>query len=157
MPLALTDDHQAIAEVVRSFLADQKAQALARNLLDDPNTDITGLWQQMAGLGWLGLHLPAEFGGDGYGLPELAIVAEELGRILVPVPFVPSSVASALVAAGGSADEQKRWLPEFVDGTQISGLGLTGSLTSDESGRISGDAGLRHRRRRRVRLLHPCG
>jgi alkylation response protein AidB-like acyl-CoA dehydrogenase len=141
MPLALTDDHQAIAEVVRSFLADQKAQTLARSLLDDPNTDITGLWKQMAGLGWLGLHLPTEFGGDGYGLPELAIVAEELGRILLPVPFVPSSVASALVAAGGSADEQKRWLPGFVDGTQISGLGLTGSLTSDESGRISGDAG----------------
>ena len=141
MPLALTDDHQAIAEVVRSFLADQKAHTLARSLLDDPNTDVTGLWKQMAGLGWLGLHLPAEFGGDEYGLPELAIVAEELGRILVPVPFVPSSVASALVAAGGSAEEQKRWLPGFVDGTQISGLGLTGSLTSDESGRISGDAG----------------
>ncbi|MBV6756164.1 acyl-CoA dehydrogenase [Rhodococcus opacus] len=141
MPLALTDDHQAIAEVVRSFLADQKAQTLARSVLDHPNTDITGLWKQMAGLGWLGLHLPAEFGGDGYGLPELAVVAEELGRILVPVPFVPSTVTSALVATGADADEQRRWLPGFVDGTQISGLGLGGSLTADESGRISGDAG----------------
>ena len=59
----------------------------------------------MAALGWLGLHVPEEHGGSGYGLPELVVVVEELGRALAPGPFVPTVIASAvLVAAAANGD-----------------------------------------------------
>ena len=50
---------------------------------------------EAAALGWLGLHVPEEFGGSGYGLEELVVVVEELGRGLAPGAFVPTVVASA--------------------------------------------------------------
>ena len=56
-------------------------------------------WDDLAELGWLGLHIPEEYGGSGYGLPELVVVVEELGRAVAPGPFVPTSIASAVIAA----------------------------------------------------------
>ena len=47
-------------------------------------------WDELAGLGWLGLHLPEAVGGEGYGFAELAVVVEELGRALAPGPFLPT-------------------------------------------------------------------
>lgn len=141
MPLALTDDHLAIAEAVRTLLTDQKARDLARRFLDDPEADATGLWKQLAGLGWLGLHLPAEFGGDDCELAELAIVAEELGAVVAPVPYVPTVVASALLAESGPDTTDKSLLRGFADGSQIAGLGLRGTLVADEAGTLNGDAG----------------
>ncbi|WP_063041588.1 acyl-CoA dehydrogenase [Nocardia pseudovaccinii] len=139
MPLALTDDHIAIGDAVRSFLADQKARELARRVFDDPDPDVTALWKRLAGLGWMGLHLPTEFGGDAYDLPELAIVAEELGAALAPIPFVPTVVASSLLAAFGT--DERTLLSGFADGSEIAGLGLRGDVVADAAGTLSGDAG----------------
>ncbi|ARE37835.1 acyl-CoA dehydrogenase (plasmid) [Rhodococcus sp. BH4] len=141
MPLALTDDHLAIAEVVRSFLSEHKARTLTRSVLDHPDTDISELWRQMAGLGWLGLHLPEQFGGDDYGLPELAIVAEELGRIPAAVPFISTVVTSAAIAAHGTPELQNQWLPKLIDGTSIAGVSLSATATLDASGRLTGIGG----------------
>ncbi|WFS11077.1 acyl-CoA dehydrogenase [Rhodococcus aetherivorans] len=146
MPLAITDDHRDIADAVRSFLTGHDAATLARRVVDDPNADTTSLWKQLAKLGWLGLHLPSRFGGADVGLPEVAIVAEELGRLLVPVPFLASVATSAALAAAGDDDQQSRWLPGFADGSTVAGLGIAGSLTASgtvASGTtVSGDAGL---------------
>ena len=141
MPLAITDDHRDIADAVRSFLTGHDAATLARRVLDDPNTDTTSLWKQLAELGWLGLHLPSRFGGENVGLPEVAIVAEELGRLLVPVPFLASVATSATVAAAGNDEQKSRWLPGLADGSTLAGLGIAGSLTASGA-TISGDAGL---------------
>ncbi|MGV9865522.1 acyl-CoA dehydrogenase [Rhodococcus koreensis] len=141
MPLALTDDHVAIADVVRSFLTDQNVLALARGVLDDPSTDTSGLWKQIASLGWLGLHLPTQHGGDGYGLPELALVAEELGRVVAPVPYTATVTVSTAIATHGSDATKNELLPGFVDGSHLAALGLGSTLTADESGALSGAAG----------------
>lgn len=146
MPLAITDDHRDIADAVRSFLTGHDAATLARRVLDDPNTDAISFWKQLAELGWLGLHLPSRFGGEDVGLPEVAIVAEELGRLLVPVPFLASVATSAALATAGDDDQQSRWLPGFADGSTIAGLGIAGSLAVSGTGpsdiTVSGDAGL---------------
>ena len=66
MPLPITDDHRALAEVARSFLSGQRAAA--RSLLDAPAEPVPATWKEVAGLGWLGLHVPEELGGSGFGL-----------------------------------------------------------------------------------------
>ena len=102
MPIALTDEHRELAGVARSFLTAQKARWAARELLDADEETRPAFWAELAELGWLGLHVDEEFGGSGFGLPELVVVIDELGRAVAPGPFVPTAVASAVVSAVGT-------------------------------------------------------
>lgn len=141
MGIALTDDHRELAEVARSFLTAQKARAAARSLLDAPEEARPAFWQDLAELGWLGLHIDEEYGGSGFGLPELVVVIEELGRAVAPGPFVPTVIASAVIAACGSADQKARLLPGLIDGSVAAGVGLGGAVQVSD-GVASGDAGV---------------
>lgn len=141
MGIALTDDHRELAEVARAFLTSQKARWAARSLLDSPDESRPPFWQDMVELGWLGLHIDERHGGSGYGLPELVVVVEELGRAVAPGPFVPTVIASAVLAKEGSGEQQTRLLPGLIDGTVTAGIGLDGNLRV-ENGVASGDAGI---------------
>src|SRR5690242_20107869 len=103
MSIAITDDHRALAETAREFLASRKALAEARSLLEAPNEERPSFWPDLAEIGWLGLHLPEEFGGSGFGMEELVVVVEELGRVVAPGPFTPTVITSAVIAAAADA------------------------------------------------------
>ncbi|MDT7776080.1 MAG: hypothetical protein QOC67_5004, partial [Pseudonocardiales bacterium] len=79
--------------------------------------------------------------GEGAGLPELAVVLEELGRVVAPGPFLPTVLASAIVAEAGSPELRAALLPGLADGSRIGAVGLGGSLTREAS-TVTGDAGL---------------
>lgn len=140
MSIAITDDHRALAETASSFLANRDALAGARELLDSPNQDRPQLWDELVSLGWLGLHLPEQYGGSGYGLEELVIVIEETGRTLTPGPLVPTVIASAVIDALADDETKSRLLPGLADGSITAGVGLAGSVTVKD-GSASGSAG----------------
>src|ERR1700712_1922852 len=129
MGIALTDDHRELSDVARGFLTAQKARAGARELLDAPDEARPLFWTDLADLGWLGLHLGEEYGGSGYGLPELVVVIEELGRAVAPGPFVPTVVASAVIAKNGTPDQRSRLLPGLIDGSVTAAVGVNGGIT----------------------------
>ncbi len=141
MPIALTDDHRELGGVARSFLTAQKARWAARELLDADEETRPAFWRELAELGWLGLHVDESYGGSGFGLPELVVVIDELGRAVAPGPFVPTAVVSAVLAAVGSEDQKARLLPGLIDGTRTGAAGFGGSLTLSD-GTVSGDAGV---------------
>ncbi|MEO6794067.1 MAG: acyl-CoA dehydrogenase [Mycobacterium sp.] len=141
MGIAVTDDHRELAEVARGFLTAQKARPAARELLDAADEGRPPFWGELAALGWLGLHIGEEFGGSGFGLPELAVVIEELGRAVAPGPFLPTVIASAVIAAAGTPEQQARLLPGLIDGSVVAGVGLAGDVALD-GGVASGDAGI---------------
>ncbi|MCW2662115.1 MAG: acyl-CoA dehydrogenase [Mycobacterium sp.] len=141
MGIALTDDHRELAGVARAFLTSQKARWAARSLLDAPDEGRPGFWQNLVELGWLGLHVDEEHGGTGYGLPELVVVVEELGRAVAPGPFVPTVIASAVIAKEGSAEQKSRLLPGLTDGTVTAGIGLQSEVRVKD-GVADGDAGI---------------
>ncbi|EID11293.1 putative acyl-CoA dehydrogenase [Mycobacterium xenopi RIVM700367] len=141
MGIALTDDHRELAEVARGFLTAQKARWAARALLDSADENRPPFWQELVELGWLGLHIDEQHGGSGYGLPELVVVVEELGRAVAPGPFVPTVVTSAVIAHGGTAEQKARLLPGLVDGTITGGVGLEGDVVVD-GGVANGEAGI---------------
>jgi len=91
-------------------------------------------------LGWLGLHLPEAHGGSGYGLEELVVVVEELGRGVAPGPFVPTVIASAVIATAADEATQAALLPGLADGSVIGAVALDGDVTVAD-GRASGPAG----------------
>src|ERR1700722_19569784 len=104
MSIAITDDHRALAQTAADFLLKTGARRAARDLLEAESEELPVFWADVAGLGWLGLHIAEEYGGSGFGLPELVIVVEELGRAIAPGPFVPTVAASGVVTAICSAD-----------------------------------------------------
>ncbi|MGX7680189.1 acyl-CoA dehydrogenase [Jatrophihabitans sp. DSM 45814] len=154
MALAITEDHQALADVVREFAADHELRSQSRELLNETAPDpkssghsasssaVPGAWKQMADLGWLGLHLPEEYGGAGYGLSELAVVLDELGYAAAPGPLLPTVVAAAVISERGDDALRARVLPGLADGSTVAAFGITGSLARDAQGKLSGDAGL---------------
>ena len=126
MTIALTEAHRELQDVVRSFATTHKLLAAARANLDVAEEGRPDYWTEAARLGWLGLHLPEAVGGSGFGLIEVAIVVEELGRVLAPGPFLPTVVASAVIDACGSEEQRSRLLPGLADGSQTAGVGLAG-------------------------------
>jgi len=129
MPIAITDEHRALADTAADFLAKRDARRAARNLLEAADEGLPPFWDDLAALGWLGLHLPEAHGGSGYSLEELVVVVEELGRAAAPGPFVPTVIASAVIAAAADEATQARVLPGLADGSVTAGIALDGDVT----------------------------
>src|SRR3546814_3962152 len=119
MSIAITEDHRALADTAADLLAKRDARGAARALLEAPDEPLPDLWKDLAGLGWLGLHIPEEHGGSGFTLEELAVVLEALGRAVAPGPFVPSVIASAVIAAAGDDATKGDLLPGLADGSVV--------------------------------------
>src|SRR3954447_15580752 len=131
MSIAVTDDHRALAETAADFLARRDARGAARALLEADTEPRPTFWDDLAALGWLGLHLPESVGGSGYGLEELVVVVEELGAAVAPGPFVPTVIASAVLAAADDDATRARLLPGLADGSVTGAVALGGSVTVD--------------------------
>ena len=115
MSIAISEEHRALAKTVADFLTDHQSRAAARSLLTAEADPLPAFWAELGRLGLLGLHVSEELGGSGFGLPETLVVAEQMGRYLAPGPFVPTVITSAVLAAAGPEDLQKRLLPG-IDG-----------------------------------------
>src|ERR1700676_4265137 len=138
MPLAITEDHRALAQVAGAMVAGRAGTAGARRILLDRekssrwwSTD--GLWKEMVSTGWLGLHVDERFDGQGYGLPELTIVLEQLGRAAVGGPFLPTVGVSAVIAEAGTDGQREGGLPRLVSGDVVAGLGTNGDAAVRDS------------------------
>lgn len=127
MPLVLTEEQSMLRDSARGFINEKAPIAHLRKLRDD--RDATGfsreLWKGFAEMGFAGLLVPENFGGSGLGAVEAGIVLEEIGRNLMPSPFLSTAVlaASALVR-GGNAEQQAAYLPKIADGSLIATLAV---------------------------------
>ncbi len=135
--LAINDDHKALASVARSVLADHDASGSARNALDG-SADEPEFWKQAIALGWPGLHIDEAHGGQGYGILEAAIIAEELGRCVAPGPFLPTAVVAAVIQAVGDENQRRSLLPDLASGTRTAALSLDSNVTVTTSGSLQG-------------------
>jgi 3-oxochol-4-en-24-oyl-CoA dehydrogenase len=139
MSIAISDDHKALADTAADFLARRNARESARALLENPDESLPTWWGELVAMGWLGLHVPEDLGGSGYGLEELVVVVEQLGRMVAPGPFVPTVIASAVLSAVGG-DPAKHLVPGLTDGSLAAGVALHGNVTV-AGGKASGHVG----------------
>ena len=137
MSIAITDDHRALADVAADLLTKREARLASRSILESADEPLPELWSDMVELGWTGLHLPESHGGSGYGIEELAVVVEQLGRFLAPGPFVPSAIASAVVHALADDETKDRLLPAFATGEVRGAVATFGDVTVAD-GKASG-------------------
>lgn len=120
MDLDFTEEQDMLREAVRGLCASEANTASVRGLEDDPKGFSDDFWGQLAELDLLGLLIAEEHGGSGMGLMEGVVIAEELGRSLVPSPwFVSSVLAAGAIARAGTADQRAAWLPRIANGESI--------------------------------------
>ncbi|HEY1739423.1 MAG TPA: acyl-CoA dehydrogenase, partial [Acidimicrobiia bacterium] len=141
MSIAITDDHRALAETAREFLASRKVLAASRALLEAKTEARPPFWGDLAEIGWLGLHVPEQYGGSGFGMEELVVVVEELGRAMAPGPFVPTVIASAAIAASADDAVKADYLPRLADGSTTAAVATDATVTVTD-GKVSGSAGV---------------
>jgi len=115
MDFGLSEDQRDIQRTARELLADRAGPARVREHAEGERTD-EELWRELAELGWPGIAVDEAFAGQGLGILELAILAEELGRAVAPVPFLPTALAATLIEHAGSDEQRARWLPGLASG-----------------------------------------
>ena len=131
MPIAITPEHQNLADSVRSLVARLAPSEVLHAALETPIENPPTYWQAAAEQGLQGVHLAESVGGQGFGILELAVVLAEFGYGAVPGPFVPSAIASALIAAH---DPDAKVLAELASGAAIAAYALDSGLTATRHG-----------------------
>ena len=125
MNFDFSDDQKQLRDQARRFLTEKCTSKAVRQVLEGKDTYDRALWKGLAELGFLGVAIPEDFGGSGAGHLELCVIAEELGRVVSPVP-VASSIylaAEAIMLAGTDAQKRK-YLPGLASGETIGTLAL---------------------------------
>jgi alkylation response protein AidB-like acyl-CoA dehydrogenase len=122
MDFGLSDEQEALQRAAREFLARECPPALVRETAATADGVPRALWAKLAGLGWMGLLVPEAQGGLGLATLDLALVLEELGRVVAPGPFLETQLVIAALLRGGSAAQRKAWLPRLLAGEALATL-----------------------------------
>ena len=120
MDLALNESQEMLRRTAREFLEANCPTTLVREIEASGMGYSPELWRQMAELGWLGLSLPTEYGGEGGDAVDQLVLSEEMGRALLPSPYLTSVVTCGrLVSLSGSPSQRAEILPQVAQGKLI--------------------------------------
>jgi alkylation response protein AidB-like acyl-CoA dehydrogenase len=115
MKFDLSDDQQQIKRTAHDLLAQRATPEAVRRAAESRTYD-PALWTELRSLGWPGIAIAEEYGGQGLGLVELAVLCEELGAALAPSPFLAGVSAALVLESAGSPEQRERWLPGIASG-----------------------------------------
>ena len=127
MALVLSEEQSMLRDSARGLISDKAPVSHLRQLRDskDPTGFSRDLWKTFAEMGFAGLLVPEDFGGSGLGCVEAGVVMEEIGRNLMPSPFLATSVlAASALSRGGSAAQKSEHLPGIADGSLLASLAI---------------------------------
>jgi len=123
MDFGLSEDQRQIQRTARELLAERARPERVRSHAEQRRLD-EDLWRELGELGWPGIAVAEQYGGQGLGLVELAILCEELGRSVAPVAFLPTVLAALVIEQAGSAEQRERWLPGLASGGTLGALAI---------------------------------
>lgn len=130
MNFDFSEDQHEIKRTARDLLAKrssfERVRAAAESGTPDPS-----LWAELGELGWPGIAVAEEHGGQGLGTVELAILLEELGYAVAVTPLLGTVLAAQAIEHGGSDAQRERWLPGLAAGQLTGALGLDGAIVAD--------------------------
>lgn len=133
MDFTLSEEQQAIADLAARIFEDQATPERVKEVEGGTDRIDRVLWSKLAEANLLGIALPEDVGGSGYGIVELCLVLEQQGRRVAPVPLLPTLAMGALpIAELGTAEQRARWLPGVAEGEVI----LTAALAELASGTL---------------------
>jgi len=148
MNFDFSEDQKLLQKTTRDFLAEHSPLSVCREILESDQPYSQALFKAAAEMGYQGTVIPEEYGGAGFGHLELAVVAEELGRAVAPIPFSSSVyLATEAILLAGSEEQKQKYLPRLASGEAVGTLavvekagqnGTAGVEASFASGKLSG-------------------
>ncbi|MEK7353697.1 MAG: acyl-CoA dehydrogenase family protein [Chloroflexota bacterium] len=138
MNFTFAEEQEMLKKMARDFLVDKCPKTMVKQMQESDKGYSPELWQEMAGLGWMGLALPEKYGGTEMSFLDLTVLLEEMGRACLPGPFISTVVLGALPILESGTDEQRqKYLPDISAGKTIFTLALTEAGGSYDAGSIT--------------------
>ncbi len=149
MKTLLNEEHELLRASARDFLEKECTESVLQSVEKGGLGYSPDLWRKIAGLGWLGLAFPQQFGGGEMDLVSLAVLCEELGRSAFPGPFVSTVVVGGFsILEAGTAGQKSAFLPRLIDGEELFALALDEPAPgSSRSAHVPGDVTVQATRR----------
>ena len=122
MHFDLNDEQQEIKRTAHEFLASRFKPEKVRELADADSYD-DGLWREISELGWPGIAIAEDDGGQGLGMVELSTLLEESGYVCAPSPLLGTAGAALVISAAGSDEQRSEWLPKLASGEATGSFG----------------------------------
>jgi alkylation response protein AidB-like acyl-CoA dehydrogenase len=114
-----SEEQEMLRQSARALLERECSSAVVRKLMEDERGCDAALWKRMAELGWLGLVIPEEFGGGGLSYVDLILIMEEMGRVVLPSPFIWTVMFTEAIKRAGSDKQKCSYLPKIASGELI--------------------------------------
>lgn len=114
--IVFSEEQEQLLEIATNFCRDKAPMSNVRSVIDADQDFDRAVWDEMASLGWLGIAIPEEFGGSGLGLGEVVTLLEPMGRNLFGSPLASTTLVAQALVQGGTADQQREWLPKISEG-----------------------------------------
>src|SRR3954453_5563182 len=130
MNFDFSDDQHEIKRTARELLASRSTWERVRTAAEAGRYD-DDLFKEVAELGWPGIAISEDSGGQGLGMVELAVVLEELGYACAVTPFTGSVLAALVIEHAGSSEQRSQWLPRLASGEARGALGVADELVPD--------------------------
>src|SRR6266852_5348066 len=135
LDFGFSEEQEMLRDAAKRFLADNCPTKFVRQMMADPTAHDAEFWKKLVGLGWPGLLIPEEYGGQGGSFLDMTVIVEEAGKALIPGPFFATALLGApIIIEGGSDAQKKDLLPKMAKGEVIGTVAI-----AEASGRF--DAG----------------
>src|SRR6266481_2718850 len=126
MDIGFTEEQELLRETSRRFLDSECDTQFVRRRMVEPAAVTDEFWHKLAEQGWLGIVYPEEEGGSGLGLVDLVLLMEEMGRAVMPGPFLSTVLlGGAAIAEAGAPEHRRQWLPQIAVGAAKAALAWT--------------------------------
>ena len=126
MDIGFTEEQELLRDTARKFLDSQCPTKFVREMMATDAAVTEEFWRQLADNGWLGITYPEDAGGSGLGLVDLVVLMEEIGRAVMPGPYLATVLlGGAAIAAAGSPEQRREWLPRIAAGEVKATLAVT--------------------------------
>lgn len=124
---AFTDEQEQFRAAIRRFLQEKSPPTEVRRLMDTAEGYDPEIWHQLSEqLALPGIHVPEQYGGAGFGMVELCIVTEEMGRALLCAPYFSTAVlATNAILNAGTEAQKASLLPDLASGARLAALAVT--------------------------------
>src|SRR5260370_37120562 len=136
MDFGFNQEQEMLRATARKFFENECTSTFVRARMEEPAGVTDEFWAKLAEQGWLGLVYPEEYGGAGLGFVDLVVLMEEMGRVVMPGPFLATTILGGLaILESGSAAQKKEWL------SRIAPRAAQATLAGDEPHLRCGAAG----------------
>src|SRR3984893_17662826 len=126
MDIGFTEEQELLRDTARRFLESECDTQFVRRRMAEPAAVTDEFWQKLAAQGWLGIVYPEEEGGSGLGLVDLVVLMEEMGRAVMPGPFISTVLlGGAAIGEAGAPAQRRQWVPQIAAGTAKAALAWT--------------------------------